>query len=254
MVKIERNLILGKRNTTLVKALICDSTTKEPMQAFVLELDVKKEAILNIDLQNKTELEIEKEIEERLWEGKLVELRVLAGSKGVVLYTGIVSYILKERIHIRELKAKGNIQRRKDVKAKFTAQSELCCISADIPGEINITLRDISAGGIGFYADKEDIEKLIIDEEYQTIFDGGDVSIALRFVLRWFTEMEDGKVNCGGEFNGLKNVEERVIRKFVFDKERQERKVLKEEMEREEELRALMKELEKEKQIEEEKS
>ncbi len=242
---------MEKRNATLVKALICDSTKREPIPAFVLELDVEKEAILNLDLQDKTELELEKEIEERFWEGKLVELRVLAGSKGVVLYTGIVSYILKERIHIRELKEKGNIQRRRDVKAKFIARSELCCISADIPGEIEITLRDISAGGIGFYADKEAITKLIVGEEYQTIFDGGDISIALRFILRWFLEMENGKVNCGGQFSRLSNMEERVIRKFVFDKEREERKALREEMEREAELRALMKELEKEKQKEE---
>lgn len=239
---------MEKRNTTLVKAFICDWTKKEPIPAFVLELDIEKEAILNINLQDKAEEEIESEIEERLWEGKLVELRVLAGSKGVVLYTGIISYILKERIHIRELKERGNLQRRKDVKAKFVAESELCCLSVDIPEEIKITLRDIIAGGIGFYANKEDIDKLILNEEYQTVFDGGDASITLRFVLRWFMEMENGKINCGGQFNGLKKMDEMIIRKFVFDKEREERKALKEELEREEELRALMKELEKEKQ------
>lgn len=237
---------MEKIKPTYVKALICDGTKREPIPAVVLELDLGKEAILNVNLESRLEKEVETEIEQRIWEGKLIELRVLEGSKGVVLYTGIVSYILKQRIHVRQLKARGNFQRRKDVKARVRAQSVLHCLSLDCSDEIPIVLRDISAGGIGFYVNKEYEELLVLNEEYKINFDEGDALISLCFFLRWFTEMQDGRISCGGQFYDLRRMHERIIRKFVFDKECEERKAIKEELERQKELQELLNEMDKE--------
>lgn len=219
--------------TSYMKAFINDGTKNEPIPVFVLSMEENGEAIANVNMEDRDPDQVAETVALRLWEGKLVELGILKGGEGVMLYTGKVSYVLRERVHIQVLNFEGSLQRRTEVKARFSGSGTIeplfnCRIS-----EIPITFRDISSGGVGFFIAAEFGDCLIVNQKYRTVFDKGRELIALNFELLWIEELADERINCGGRFLDLSNSSEMVIRKFVFDREREERRRMMEEIERE---------------------
>lgn len=238
--------------TSYIKAFINDGTKSEPIPVYVLSMDEENEAVVNVNTEDKDPDEVAENVALRLWEGKLVEIGIFKGGEGVMLYTGKVAYALRERIHITILNFQGSLQRRTDVKARFSCEGIVETLFSCRQSEIPVSFRDISSGGIGFFVDKEFDDCLIINERYKTVFDKGSEPVTLCFNLLWTDELEDGRINCGGRFYNLNNATDVIIRKFVFDREREERRRMMEEIEREQLAAEIAAEQEKQQDAEEE--
>lgn len=218
--------------SNFIRAFINDGTKNEPIPIYVISMDETEEVIVNVNSEDRDPDAVVAGVSERLYEGKLVELGIFKGGEGVMLYTGKISYVLRERVHIQILDFQGNLQRRKDVKARFSADGTMECQFSSRLSEIPVTFRDISSGGIGFFVSQEFDDCLVVNEKYKTEFEKSIPPIVLYFSLLWKDDMSDGRINCGGRFVSLNNNADVQIRKFVFDREREERRRMMEDIER----------------------
>lgn len=217
-----------------VKAFINDGTSNEPIPVYVLSMEEGNEVIVNVKMEDKDPDQVTEEVSRRFYEGKLVEIGIAKGGMGVSLYTAKVSYILRERLHLEILSFQQTLQRRKDAKARFSEKGTIFCMFPCEMEEFPITFRDISTGGVGFFADETYEKYLVLNQTYNTVFTRSEPHLSLNFELLWITPLDDGRINCGGRFIQSSPSQEVAIRKFVFDQEREERRRMKEEIEREE--------------------
>lgn len=159
-------------------------------------------------------------------EGAEIHLNVMWPTKGIVVFRGQITYVLRNRVHVGHLVYDDTIQRRNDVKVSFTGTGFLA-----EPGEqfgLQVNFRNISAGGLGFTVpDNSTGRKLIPGHSYRISFslDGTDVYETTILLLRAEPDEEEEVIDCGAQFINFKGSTEAEFRSAIFAQQREDTKL-----------------------------
>lgn len=151
-----------------------------------------------------------------------VFFNVVWPSKGVVIFSGRVTYVIGQRLHIGSLRYRETIQRRKDVKVRYDAEGLL--YSGDRLSKFPIRFKDISAGGAGFTAEANARTRLTLEQGKACIlsfapFDEKRMELTSAVVRA--TE-SDGIIHCGIAFKNVRPGVEMNLRQLVFQLQKRE--------------------------------
>ena len=162
----------------------------------------------------------EEDVEKYMTTGTPVILKMDEGS-GMNVYDGTVTYQLKSFIHVHNLAFRERLSRRGEKKVPMVESGVIYKKETGDETEIPVEFRNLSVGGIGLVL--KDPETVIEENEfYYFYFEKAKTPIQLLFQVRWTRRMEDGRLSAGGQFVGVRSGHEELIRKYVFDVEREE--------------------------------
>lgn len=168
----------------------------------------------------------DEEMPEWVQEGAEVMLNVMWPTKGIVIFKGKITYVLRNRVHVGHLVYDKTIQRRNDVKVSFAGTGFLA-----EPGEqfgLQVNFRNISAGGLGFTVpDSETGRRLTPGHSYRISFslDGTEVYETRILLLRAESDPLEGVINCGAQFINFKGSTEAEFRSAIFAQQRDDMKL-----------------------------
>lgn len=165
--------------------------------------------------------------------GIYISLNVVWPSKGLVVFTGTVTYILGSRIHIGDLEFLETIQRRKDVKVKYASRGTVSTLDGQY--RFHILFENISAGGVGFKFLSDGYSRQIIQPGAEMMLefepeDSRPVQLSMT-IVRTTGNDDKGLIHAGAQFETMRHGTEVQLRQLVF-------RCQKEENTRERELRS----------------
>lgn len=199
-------------------AYIDENKQEHSYPVYILKFPEKeedKEAVLRF------KEEIPDEIREAyLTTGDPVTLKVDVGG-GMDIYDGTVTYQLKLFIHVQNLQFRERVSRREERKIPMVEEGMIYGEGIGEEHGIPVEFRNLSVGGIGFVL-KEPGTVIKEKEFYYFYFDKAKTPIKLTFQVRWTRRMDDGRFSAGGQFMGIRRGHEEMIRRYVFDVEREE--------------------------------
>ncbi|MGN1349845.1 MAG: PilZ domain-containing protein [Anaerovoracaceae bacterium] len=158
-------------------------------------------------------------------EDTYVSMNVVWPSKGLVVFSGVVTYVLGSRIHVGDIQFMETIQRRRDVKVQYNSEGRL--ISKDGSYRFHIIFENISAGGVGFkmltdeYSRREVVPGAEFTLEFNPENDEKVVRIPLK-IVRCTGSDEHGLLHAGASFENLRPGTESLLRQLVFQQQKEE--------------------------------
>lgn len=155
--------------------------------------------------------------------GVSLKLYLIHDSIGIQIYVGKVRAVNDLTVYFSEIQKLQRIQRRNDVKIKMSADLMIHPVKkgtvngkdgfiCNVTRKIYIALRDISAGGIGFYS-KTELEK---DQLYLLVFPFTWTPVELLFTVLRSSKDEDGIYFYGCKFRFVSTQDERILRSFIY--------------------------------------
>ena len=147
-----------------------------------------------------------------------VSMNVVWPSKGLVVFSGKVTYLLGNRVHIGDIQFMETIQRRKDVKVKYATRGAL--ITPDRKTSFLIIFENISAGGVGFKMLTDGYSKnaVVPGAEFILEFEPEEekiIQIPLH-IIRTTGQENSSLIHAGAQFDSLRPGIETLIRQLVF--------------------------------------
>lgn len=165
----------------------------------------------------------DEDMPEWVQEGAEVILNVMWPTKGIVVFKGLITYVLRNRVHVGHLIYDSTIQRRNDVKVSFTGTGFLA-----EPGEqfgLQVSFKNISAGGLGFTVpDTTTGRRLTPGHSYRISFsmNGTDVYESTILLLRAEPDPLEEEIHCGAQFINFKGSTEAEFRSAIFAQQRED--------------------------------
>lgn len=152
-----------------------------------------------------------------------IELLLTNDVFGIEVYMATIWKCVGNILHVTDMNLQNVIQRRKDVKLKMSVKLMIHPVKycddhghqilvCNVANRTDITLSDISAGGLAFYSD----EKLVPDQLYFLFFPYTKEPVELIFLVLRCSELEDGKYFYGCKFDNISIYAERMLRSFVY--------------------------------------
>lgn len=178
--------------------------------------------VLKKDSDANLEIDPDSIIPDWLTIGSDVLFNIVWPSKGVVIFSGKITYIIGQRVHIGNLQYRETIQRRKDVKVRYDEEGLL--YSGDKLSKFSIRFKDISAGGAGFTAEANERTRLTLERGKTCIlsfipFDEKRIELTSTIVR---ASESNGIIHCGIAFKNVRPGVEMNLRQLVFQLQKRE--------------------------------
>ena len=146
----------------------------------------------------------------------IVCVRTHDPSEGLTSCKGKVFRLDENRLYLRDCIIETHVEQRQDIKIPVGREAYfvVCGKDARPAAKFKVTLRDISAGGIGISTK----HPLNFDDSYEIVFDLGREPDALPVEMIYKGQESDGKTLYGFRYAGLHPAQESQVREYVFKK------------------------------------